>query len=77
MGITEIFPTIAEIAVAIAGFSAIIVALRKNPIRKWHESDRFNFRMLLQVAALKIFFSILPFVFWCSSILLSRGNYRF
>jgi hypothetical protein len=62
MDITEIFPTIAEIAVAIAGFSAIIVALRKKPIRKWHELDQFNFRMLLQVAALTIFFSMFPFL---------------
>jgi hypothetical protein len=61
MDITEISPTIAEIAVAIAGFSAIVVVLRKRPIRDWHAYDRFNFRMLLQVAALTIIFSIFPF----------------
>jgi len=61
MDITEISPTIAEIAVAIAGFSAVVVVLRKKPIREWHAYDRFNLRMLLQVAALTIFFSILPF----------------
>ena len=61
MNITEISPTIAEIAVAIAGFSALIVVLRKNPIREWHAFDQLNLRMLFQVAAVTIIFSIFPF----------------
>jgi len=61
MQITEITPTLAELAVSLAGFSAVIVALRPQPIASWSAFDRFNFRMLLQVAALTIFFSIFPF----------------
>jgi len=61
MEILEIVPTIAKIAVAIAGFSAIVLVLRKRPVREWHAYDRFNLRMLLQVVALTILFSIFSF----------------
>ena len=61
MQITEIIPTIAELAVAIAGFSAVVVALRRKPLEEWSNYDRFNLRMLLQVGALTVFFSIFPF----------------
>jgi hypothetical protein len=59
--ITEITPTIAQLAVTLAGFSAVIVALRPKPISEWKPFDRFNFRILIQVAAVTTFFSIFPF----------------
>ena len=58
---SEIITTIAEIAIALIGFSAIVVVLNPKPIRDWAASDRFNFRILVQVAAVVVFFSILPF----------------
>jgi hypothetical protein len=61
MQASEIIPTIAEIAVGIAGFSAIIVVLSPKPIRSWRQVDQLNFRGLLQVAAVTIVFSFLPF----------------
>jgi len=61
MQITEITPTIAQLAVTLAGFSAVIVALRPKPIRQWAPLDRLNFRILIQVAAVTTFFSLFPF----------------
>ena len=61
MQITEITPTIAQLAVTLAGFSAVIVALRPKPIRQWAPLDRLNFRILIQVAAVTTLFSLFPF----------------
>jgi hypothetical protein len=61
MQITEITPTIAQLALTLAGFSAVIVALRPKPIRQWASLDRLNFRILIQVAAVATFFSLFPF----------------
>ena len=59
--------TIAEVAVAVAGFSAIVVALNGRPVRQWDELDRHNPRMLIQVAFFTLVFSILPSVLAASS----------
>ena len=58
----DILTTIAEIAIAIAGFSSVIVALSPKPISQWSPIERFNFRILLQVAAVTVFFSLIPLV---------------
>ncbi len=58
---SEIITSIAEIAIALVGFSAIVVVLNPKPIREWHHSDRFNFRVLVQLAAVVVVFAILPF----------------
>ena len=52
----------ANISVAIIGFSSVIVALSKEPLSQWSKLDRFNFRLLIQVAAVTTFFSILPLI---------------
>jgi hypothetical protein len=52
--------TIAQIAVGLAGFSAIIVTLNPNPIRDWDNTDRLNLRLLIQISVYVIFFSLLP-----------------
>ena len=61
METSEVLTTIAEIAIALVGFSAIVVMLNPQPIRDWDDSDRFNFRVLVQLSAIAILFSILPF----------------
>ena len=61
MDLGDIITTIAEIAIALIGFSAVVVVLNPNPIRDWSVSERFNFRILLQLAAIVVLFSILPF----------------
>lgn len=58
---SEIITSIAEIAIALVGFSAIVVVLNPKPIREWHNSDQFNFRVLVQLAAVVVVFAILPF----------------
>jgi len=52
--------TIAQIAVGLAGFSAIIVTLNDKPIRDWDDTDRLSLRLLIQVSIMVIFFSLLP-----------------
>lgn len=50
----------AQIAVGLAGFSAIIVTLNDKPIRDWDDNDKLNLRLLIQVSIMVIFFSLLP-----------------
>ena len=57
---TGLLFTIAQIAVGLVGFSAIIVTLNPQPIRQWDDTDRLNLRTLIQVSILVIFFSLLP-----------------
>ena len=54
---------IAELAVAIAGFSSVVVALDNRAVRMWSPSRRHNLRVLLQVGALTIIFSLFPLIF--------------
>ena len=57
---TGLLFTIAQIAVGLAGFSAIIVTLNPRPIREWEDTDRLNLRLLIQISIYVIFFSLLP-----------------
>lgn len=59
---TDLTLTIAEIAVAVAGFSAIVVMLNAKPISEWDDTDRLNLRLLVQVAIFTILMSLLPSV---------------
>ncbi len=56
----DILLTIAEIAVALAGFSSIVVMLNARPIKEWDGTDRLNLRLLVQVSALTIVFALFP-----------------
>ena len=51
---------IAELAVAVAGFSSLVVALQRRDVRNWDAIQRLNLRILLQVSAVAIFFSLFP-----------------
>ena len=57
---TGLLFTIAQIAVGLAGFSAVIVTLNPRPIREWDSTDRLNLRLLIQISIYVIFFSLLP-----------------
>jgi len=52
----DLLLTMAEVAVGLAGFSAIIVTLNRRPIREWDDTDQLNLRLLIQVSGLTIFF---------------------
>lgn len=53
---------LAELAVAIAGFSGVVVALEARSVSQWSASRRFNLRVLLQVSGLVVFFSVFPLI---------------
>jgi hypothetical protein len=57
---TGLLYTISQIAVGLAGFSAVIMTLNPRPIREWDDTDRLNLRLLLQISIYVIFFSLLP-----------------
>lgn len=57
---TGLLFTIAQVAVGLAGFSAVIVTLNPRPIRDWDDTDRLNLRLLFQITIYVIFFSLLP-----------------
>jgi hypothetical protein len=54
-----ILTTLAEVAIAIAGFSGIVVALDRSE-GPWSELDRVRLSMLLQVSISCVFWSLLP-----------------
>jgi hypothetical protein len=62
MDSSDLLLTISQLAVAFAGFSAIVVTLNSRPIREWDATDRLNLRCLLQVAIQVFAFSLLPFL---------------
>ena len=54
--------TVAQIAIAIAGFSSIVEALSTRHIQHWTDEERYNFRLLLQVSAIAMFFALIPMI---------------
>lgn len=69
--------TLAEIAVAFAGFSAIVSVLGRRPGRDDPRSDSYRLRILVEVALIVVAFSLLPVIlskFETSPALLWRGS---
>ncbi len=54
-----ILTALAEVGIAIAGFSGIVVALQHRS-GGWPEIDKFRFNMLLQVSLVGVFSSLIP-----------------
>jgi len=54
-----ILTTLAEVGIAIAGFSGIVVALQHRS-GDWSETDKVRFSMLLQVSLAGVFSSLIP-----------------
>ena len=54
---------VAEIAVAIAGFSGIAAALRHDATRRWSERDRGHFENLLLHSGIALFSALVPLIF--------------
>ena len=59
---TATLSVIASIGVAIAGFSGVVVALTGRTADSFGVSERLNLRILLQVSAFAILFSIVPLI---------------
>jgi len=62
MDSSDLLLTTAQLAIALAGFSAIVVALNGRPIREWDDTDRLNLRCLLQVSIYVLVFSLFPYL---------------
>ena len=58
-----ILTTLAEVAIAIAGFSGIVVALQNRTV-DWSETDKLRFSALLQVSFGCVIFSFVPIVLY-------------
>jgi hypothetical protein len=54
-----ILTALAEVGIAIAGFSGIVVALQHRSGR-WLEIDKVRFSMLLQLSLASVFWSLIP-----------------
>jgi hypothetical protein len=59
--ITEALLTVAQIAVGLAGFSAVLVALSGDPHR-WTALDSFRIKGMLSLSFGALFLSLVPFV---------------
>jgi len=62
MASNDILVLIAELAVGIAGFSSVVVALDVRSVSEWSPSQQRNLRILLQVSAHAILFSLFPLI---------------
>jgi len=58
----EFLAAVAGISITIAGFSGLVVALTGRSAEKFTPVERLNLRILLQVSALALFFSLLPLI---------------
>jgi hypothetical protein len=58
-----ILTALAEVAIAIAGFSGIVVALKRRG-EPWSESDKTRFSVLLQISLSCVFWSFTPIVLY-------------
>ena len=59
---TATLTVIASIAVAIAGFSGVVVALTGKTTDSFGRAERLNLRILLQVSAFALLFSLVPLI---------------
>ena len=57
---TQTLETIAEVAIALAGFSGIVAVLGQRSSGKWSPTERVRLRLLLEVSLLAVFLSFLP-----------------
>ena len=62
METSSLLLTVSQLAVGLAGFSAVIVTLNPRPIKEWDVTDRLNLRSLVQVSFVVLFFSLFPFL---------------
>ncbi len=53
---------LAEIAIAIAGFSGIVAGVSRRAVSEWTVTDKLRLSMLLQISLSVAFFSLFPLV---------------
>jgi hypothetical protein len=57
---TDTFETIAEISIALAGFSGIVAVMGQRASGEWSPAELTRLRLLLEVSLLVVFLSFLP-----------------
>lgn len=57
---TQTSQTIAEVAIALAGFSGIVAVLGQRSSGEWSPTERLRLRLLLEASLLVVFLSFLP-----------------
>ena len=60
---SDVLTVIAEIGVALAGFSGIVVALRQRSAESWSLPEVMRLRFMLYGSTLTFLFALSPFVF--------------
>jgi hypothetical protein len=60
MGTLEL---LAELSIAVLGFSGVVAVLGRRASGDWADLDRYRFRMMVRIAALVLVLSLLPFPF--------------
>ncbi len=60
--------TVAEIAIAIAGFSGIAAVLGRRRVGEWAPADVFRLRLLLRISFAVVLFCFLPIVLSSASV---------
>ena len=54
---------LAELSIAVLGFSGVVAALGRRASGDWSDVDRFRFRRMIHIAAVVLALSLLPFPF--------------
>jgi hypothetical protein len=68
----DILETIAELSVAFAGFTGVVVAFGRRPHHQSSEIDAHAFRAMLAASLQALFFSVFPFLLAASGLEGSR-----
>ncbi len=58
----EILATFAEIGFTLAGFTGVVVVLGRRAAGEWMPLDRLRIHIMLEIAALVVAFSLLPYI---------------
>ncbi len=58
----ETLLAVAEISVALAGFSAVVVLFKRQPSGKWRAADAARFQGMIIHAMIAVLFCIIPFI---------------
>jgi hypothetical protein len=63
MEVAETLELLAELSIAVLGFSGVVAVLGRRASGDWADLDRYRFRAMVRVAALVLVLSLLPFPF--------------
>lgn len=62
MQASDVLTVIAEISIALAGFTGIVVAYRQRGVEEFEPHELIRLRFMLGIACVTLFFALLPFL---------------